>query len=309
MLGSLTSWFPRNEKQTAGRSERRRRTRVRYGMEPLEGRSLLSTVGDQPPVLTQLGAQSVEEGSSLAVQVTATDPNPGHTVTYSLDPGAPAGATINPASGLLVWTPPNAQAIYSIPIRATDSGAQGLSAAENVSVMVFDVPPAINAGINTTIDQGTEFVRSGNFVDPNPDSWTATVDYGDGSGAQPLTLNSDKTFALDHTYSAPGNYVVGVTIVDSQGGQGHGYFAVQVMTPSTPNPPTPSTAGTAGTPVPAGTSQGAFLVQATANTTAKATATIGGTKGQSQKALLLAKLKHEHIRIPIKPVAHGHKHH
>ena len=43
------------------------------------------------------------------MQVTATDPNPGHTVTYSLDPGAPAGATINPSSGLFVWTPPNVQ--------------------------------------------------------------------------------------------------------------------------------------------------------------------------------------------------------
>ena len=94
MLGTLSSWFSRDGELSAGRTSRRRRTLVRYGMEPLEGRSLLSTVGfgnfDQPPVLTPLGAQSVEEGGSLAVQVTATDPNPGHTVTYSLDPGAPA---------------------------------------------------------------------------------------------------------------------------------------------------------------------------------------------------------------------------
>jgi len=270
-------------------------------MEPLEGRSLLSTVGDQPPVLTPLGAQSVEEGSALAVQVTATDPNPGHTVTYSLDPGAPAGATINPTSGLLVWTPPNVQAIYAIPIRATDSGPEALSAVENLSVMVFDVPPQISAGINATIDQGTEFVRSGSFVEPNPDSWKATVDYGDGSGVQSLALNPDKTFTLDHTYTTPGNYVVGVTIIDSQGGQGHGYFAVQVQTPSTPNPPAPSTAGTTGTPVPAGTSQGQFQVQAAT--------TSDGTTGNGQPALLIARTKHGHVRIPVKPIAHGHKHH
>ena len=174
--------------------------------------------------------------------------------------------------------------------------------------MVFDVPPQINAGINATIDQGTEFVRSGSFADPNPDSWTATVDYGDGSGVQPLVLNPDKTFTLDHTYTTPGNYVVGVTIIDSQGGQGHGYFAVQVQTPSTPNPPAPSTAGTTGTPVPAGTPQGQVQAQAT-TTTGQTTATTTETKKQSQKALLLAKPKHEHVRIPVKPVAHGHKHH
>jgi hypothetical protein len=207
----------------------------------------------------------------------------------------------------LVWTPPNAQAIYSIPIRATDSGLQGLSAAETLSVMVFDVPPTINAGINATIDQGTEFVRSGSFADPNPDSWTAIVDYGDGSGVQPLTLNPDKSFTLDHTYTTSGNHVVGVTIIDSQGGQGHGYFAVQVQTPSTPNPPTPSTAGTTGTPVPAGTSQG--QVQAQSTTTTGQTTTPTETTKQLQKALLIAKLKHGHVRIPIKIVAHGHKHH
>jgi hypothetical protein len=32
------------------------------------------------------------------------------------------------------------------------------------------------------------------------DMWTATVDYGDGSGIQPLTLNEDKTFTLSHEY-------------------------------------------------------------------------------------------------------------
>ena len=52
-----------------------------------------------------------------------------------------------------------------------------------------------------------------------------------------------KTFTLDHTYTTPGNYVVGVTIIDSQGGQGHGYFAVflapyklrDCLRPSTPS--------------------------------------------------------------------------
>src|SRR5206468_1692098 len=138
------------------------------------------------------------------------------------DPSAPAGATIDPTSGLLVWTPPNVQAFYSIAIRATDSGPDALSSAETLTVMVFDVPPTVNAGINTTIDPGTELVRTRSFVDPNPDSWTATVDYGDGSGVQPLALSHDKTFQLDHTYNSPGNFVVSVTIIDSQGGHGYG---------------------------------------------------------------------------------------
>ncbi len=233
----------------------------------------------------------------MALAATATDPNPGHTVTYSLDPGAPAGATINPTSGLFVWTPPNVQSFYSISIRATDSGTQGLSAAQTLSVLVFDVPPTINAGINASIDQGTEFVRTGSFVDPNPDTWTATVDYGDGSGAQPLALNPDKTFQLDHTYATPGDYVVGVTIIDSQGAQGHGYFSLQVQPASTP--------GTTSTP--GGTTQGQPLV-VTIQSSTTGNSTANETKGHPLKHAKIAKAKHPRVHIPT-PAIHVHKHH
>src|SRR5690348_6647371 len=113
MFGTLASRFSGGLQASAARPARRRRALVRWGMEPLEGRSLLSIaaagVADQPPVLVAIATQSVEEGSTLALQANATDPNPGHTVSYSLDPGAPAGAAINPTSGLLLWTPPNVQ--------------------------------------------------------------------------------------------------------------------------------------------------------------------------------------------------------
>jgi hypothetical protein len=202
----------------------------------------------------------------------------------------------------LLWTPPNVQTFDAITIRATDSGPQSLSTAETFTVMVFDVPPSINAGINASIAPGTEFVRSGSFADPNPDSWTATVDYGDGSGVQPLALSPNKTFQLDHTYVTSGNYVVAVTIIDSQGGQGHGYFAVQVQAP------TPSTTSNNSTPAPAGTSQG----QAAATVTAQSTPANGsnGTPTASPllNAFLAFKAKHRHSRAPIHAPS-GHKHH
>jgi hypothetical protein len=283
-------------------------------MEPLEGRSLLSVVttpiADQPPALAPLATQSVEEGSSLALHVTATDPNPGHTVTCSLDLGAPAGAAINPASGLLTWTPPNVQATYSMTIRATDSGPAALFDAETLTVIVFDVPPAVSVGIDATVTPGTEFVRSGSFTDPNSDSWTATVDYGDGSGVQPLALGPDKTFELGHTYTTAGNYVVSVTIIDSQGGQGHGYFAVQVQPPST-STASNNNSTTNPTPTPTGTSQ--EQPAATAYTVTAQSAPGNSSPGTTTtspllKAVLTFKAKHPHLRIPVR-VPPGHKHH
>ena len=50
-------------------------------------------------------------------------------------------------------------------------------------------------------------------------SWTATVDYGDGAGAQRLPLNDDKTFALSHLY-APGAYDLTVEVTDDAGATG-----------------------------------------------------------------------------------------
>ena len=50
-------------------------------------------------------------------------------------------------------------------------------------------------------------------------SWTATVDYGDGSGGHSLTLNADKTFVLEHLW-APGSYDVTVEVTDDANSTG-----------------------------------------------------------------------------------------
>ena len=56
-------------------------------------------------------------------------------------------------------------------------------------------------------------VGTGSFVDPGADSWTATVDYGDGSGVQTLVL-SGKTFSINHTYEEAGVYFIQIAVSD-----------------------------------------------------------------------------------------------
>src|SRR5262249_15467808 len=68
---------------------------------------------------------------------------------------------------------------------------------------------------NTYLSVGDTFVASGYFTDPGADTWTGTVDYGDGTGLQSLTLNPDKTFTLSHTYTTVGQFSVNVTIYDT----------------------------------------------------------------------------------------------
>jgi len=98
-----------------------------------------------PPVLAPMGNRSVVGGSTLSFVATATDTNqPPQTLTFSLDPGAPAGATINPSTGVFNWTPTPAQipGTNSVTLRVIDNGTPPLSDAETFTIFVI-APPQI----------------------------------------------------------------------------------------------------------------------------------------------------------------------
>jgi hypothetical protein len=54
------------------------------------------------------------------------------------------------------------------------------------------------------------------------------VNFGDGSGQQPLTLGADKRFRLQHSYDRTGTFNVTVTVTDSDGEIGIDTFLVTV---------------------------------------------------------------------------------
>jgi len=67
--------------------------------------------------------------------------------------------------------------------------------------------------------------RGGSFKDiGSGQTWSATVDYAEGGGFVPLTLNANKTFTLNHAYSTGGVFNVTVRVVDNQGNVGTDSF-------------------------------------------------------------------------------------
>jgi hypothetical protein len=92
-----------------------------------------------PPVIAAITNMIISPDNGIDFLVHATDPN-GDQLTYSLDPGAPANATIDAASGQLIWFPTRALASTTniFIVRATDNGNPPMSAAESFLVTVED---------------------------------------------------------------------------------------------------------------------------------------------------------------------------
>lgn len=87
--------------------------------------------------------------------------------------------------------------------------------------------PIIAPISDTTLNEGDSYTFSGSFTDSSSSSWTATVDYGDGSGIQPLPL-SGMNFSLNHTYQDNGSYPITVTVSNNEGGMGTASATVTV---------------------------------------------------------------------------------
>jgi hypothetical protein len=95
------------------------------------------------------------------------------------------------------------------------------------------IPYVVDGGPGATIPVGSTFTSWGRFTDPGADTWTATVDYGDGSGLQPLEVNQeDKTFVLNHNYTSVGEFIVQVTIYDTAEPSDGATWIVDVYDPS-----------------------------------------------------------------------------
>lgn len=108
--------------------------------------SFTINAGNQAPMLAALSNRVVVETNLVSFSATATDADAGQTLTFSLDPGAPSGASMT-TNGIFTWTPPvvgAAPQTNQITVRVTDSGTPPLSDSKSCSVVVIQ-PPRFDA--------------------------------------------------------------------------------------------------------------------------------------------------------------------
>lgn len=150
------------------------------------------------PVITSTPVISATQNQLYQYAVTATDPN-GDTLSFSLTT-APTGMSIDTTTGLIAWTPNNAQVgANNVVIRVADTG--GLYATQSFSIAVAnvnDAPVAVNDAYSMIAD-GTLIVTAagvlGNDNDPDGDVITAQVVAAPAHGSLSLAPQGGFTYA------------------------------------------------------------------------------------------------------------------
>ena len=165
-----------------------------------------SPIADAGPAVVQ-----ANEGAPVAFDGRASSDPDGDPLTYAWDFGDGSRDT-----GATVTRTYADNGSYAVVLTVSDGSA---TSSANVRADVANVAPVVQDLGSTTLARGETFARDGGFTDPGADSWTATVDYGDGSGTEPLALVGT-TFHLSHLYVAAGTFAVVVAVTDDDAGTG-----------------------------------------------------------------------------------------
>jgi len=163
------------------------------------------------PSITSTPPTSATEGSLYSYTVTASDAD-GDALGYSLDV-APAGMSIDAASGLIAWTPGPAQVgSQAVTARATDPGGLFATQSFTIAVAGLNSPPVAQNNAYTMIRRGTLTVAAPGLLanDSDPDigdtltamNFSALTPSGGGATLLP---NADGSFSLSFTSTS--NYI------------------------------------------------------------------------------------------------------
>jgi len=166
------------------------------------------------PVLDPIGDRVVALGQELSLTATATDVDlPLNTLTFSLAPGAPEGAVIDPETGQFTWTPSSEQlGDIELTIQVTDDGSPGLTTTETITISVQDqTSPELTAALaNDTGGNNSDGVT----FDP-----TITGTVADISGISALQLTivgpSSGSFDVTSTVEADGSFSIDQSLLET----------------------------------------------------------------------------------------------
>jgi hypothetical protein len=174
------------------------------------------------PELAPIANRTVFEGEVLAFTATATDSNlPAQTLTWTLLPGAPAGAIISSNTGAFGWVPSEAQGgnAFNLSVRVSDSGNPPLSATQSFSVTVLKTnsAPSLAIGGGRTVNEGDTITFNAIGTDGDVPTQTLTYVLDATSLALGASINANNgTFSwTPNETHGPGAYTMTISVLDS----------------------------------------------------------------------------------------------
>ena len=125
--------------------------------------------GNRAPSLAAISNYVADVTRSIVFRSSATDPDrPANGLTFSLDPGAPGNATINPTNGRFIWMPGRdlAATTNALTVRVTDDATPALSDGRSFTVIVRDFHETF---------PGSATVRAGGLTNVPIDFYSSTA--------------------------------------------------------------------------------------------------------------------------------------
>ena len=163
------------------------------------------------------GPYSANEGGSVTLTAAGSDPN-GDALTYAWDLDnngsfETSGQSVSFSAALL-----DGPSSYTVKVKATDP--LGLFAEATTTIDVLNVAPIVNAPVIAPepSTEGQSVTASATFSDPgaNDAPFACTVNYGDGTGSLPGTVNGNTCTGPAHVYTTTGSYPVTVAVTDKE---------------------------------------------------------------------------------------------
>ncbi|MDX1995856.1 MAG: putative Ig domain-containing protein [bacterium] len=173
----------------------------------------IEAVNSAPSVTTPAAQSTVQDSPLTPLQIVASDPDAGQTLTYSAS-GLPAGLTINNASGLITGTPTTVGS-SSVIVTVSDNGSPAQSTQVSFSWTVTpkpNQPPSASNPGDQTSTAGVE-IPTLQIAANDPDAGQ-TLTFSANGLPEGLSINS-ATGAISGTPTAAGVYSVTITVSDN----------------------------------------------------------------------------------------------
>jgi len=172
------------------------------------------------PTLAAIDDRTVNEGELLSFTITANDTDvPAQALSFSLQT-APAGAGINPTTGLFTWTPTEEQGpgVYTITVKVTDNGNPPLSDSKTFKVTVNEVnrAPTLAAIPDRTVNEGELLTFTVTATDPDVPGNTLSFVLGQDTPDGALIHKDTGAFYWRPTEEqGPGTFLITVRVTDN----------------------------------------------------------------------------------------------